>query len=574
MATNLINCSVDNNGVFFTSQQDAGDGPLIMVGGPFSTISTLEKQPWTDSTGFIPADLPVGHYKATISADAGYGVTVNNFTINGFQSTSSSYFLYQDPHYSALGENINCLMWLNGATNSLGETIVLDSNVERVLLRNTTGPQNYQQSLSGSGVEPVSPNNKVEVSVILYDTFIMPEESLTINIDIDGAAVPLELDGDYTIDEETGLIIPEYQTNSPFEVRFIPIRVGGSDNFSMWLRRMGTSFTDSQFDEFSFFNYVESPYDEQQLNILDNNACMSGVYSSDNNANFGYTNTEYFSTTGFGEGTSNILSVNFSNDLQDNYIVKPFVITFFNGETNIGIQTYLDEAGAGGFENCVAHARNNIEDYGSQGLYNNSIGTSFLNGQQLRWQFTVGRNIGSSPNSSQAAYGNGWPKIPQQNDNNQYSNYLNSWGFNTWDYIDNNDNSQILFNILDTTIRWPMVSTNGNYFYYQNFVTGDNNPFGSPIITLNQDNEFQSPYSGGSQALGNYWPSYSNAVGAYTQLDLKMPFNPNFIFSPPSQATGYWTLNSPVYVYIFYQANPVFYTASTVTNPYGPDEDD
>ena len=254
MATNLINCSVDNNGVFFTSQQDAGDGPLIMVGGPFSTISTLEKQPWTDSTGFIPADLPVGHYKATISADAGYGVTVNNFTINGFQSTSSSYFLYQDPHYSALGENINCLMWLNGATNSLGETIVLDSNVERVLLRNTTGPQNYQQSLSDSGVEPVSPNNKVEVSVILYDTFIMPEESLTINIDIDGAAVPLELDGDYTIDEETGLIIPEYQTNSPFEVRFIPIRVGGSDNFSMWLRRIGTSFTDSQFDEFSFFN--------------------------------------------------------------------------------------------------------------------------------------------------------------------------------------------------------------------------------------------------------------------------------------------------------------------------------
>ena len=207
-------------------------------------------------------------------------------------------------------------------------------------------------------------------------------------------------------------------------------------------------------------------------------------------------------------------------------------------------------------------------------IYINSIGTSFLNGQQLRWQFTVGRNIGSSPNSSSASYGNGWPSIPQQNDNNQYSNYYNMWGFNTWDYIDNNDNSQILFNILDTTIRWPMVSTSGNYFYYENFVTGDNNPFGSPIITLNQDNEFQSAYSGGSLALGNYWNSYSNAVGAYTQLDLKMPFNPNFIFSPPSQATGYWTLNSPVYVYIFYQANPVFYTASNVTNPYGPDEDD
>ena len=80
-------------------------------------------------------------------------------------------------------------------------------------------------------------------------------------------------------------------------------------------------------------------------------------------------------------------------------------------------------------------------------------------------------------------------------------------------------------------------------------------------------------FAGGSASLGNSFFSYSPQSG-YSNLDLRLPFNSNFIFSPPSQATGYWTLNSPVYVYIFYQANPIFYTASNVTNPYGPDEDD
>ena len=158
-----------------------------------------------------------------------------------------------------------------------------------------------------------------------------------------------------------------------------------------------------------------------------------------------------------------------------------------------------------------------------------------------------------------------------QNDNDQWNNNQNAWGFNTWDYDGDNNTSEMLFNVLNTTIRWPMVSTSGNYFYYENFVSGSNSPFGTPVPTLNQPNG--SSWSGGVQSLGTNFNGYSN-IGSYSILDLKMPFNSDFIFEPPSQATGYWTLNSPVYVYIFYTANPIFYTSSNTTNPYGPDEDD
>ena len=575
MATNLINCSVDGDGTFFTTLQDAGDGPLVMT-GPFSSTSTLQKQMWTDLTGFLEVELPVGHYKTIISPDAGYGVTANNFTIGGLQPTTASYYFYQDPHYQNQGETVNSFVWINGTTNFQGDQITLDSNVDRILIRNTTGPQNYDQA---GQVDPTSPNNRIEITVVLYDTFIMPSESLTINIDIDGAAVPLDLDNEWTIDDETGLVVPDYQTNSPFEVRFIPIRVGPLNNCSMYLKRMDVNNTDSDFsnDSYTFYNYSESPYDDQQLNILDNKMCSSGAHgssASSNQQNKGFTDTDYFSTTGYGEGVTSLLGVPFSNDLINGYAVRPFITTFYNAETDIGINTYADEAGSGAYENCVAHARNNIEDYGSQGLYGNSIGASFLNGANLRWQFTVGGRvmpggfISGNPNST----GGEWPRVTMPNDNDQYFFNLNAWGFNTWDYDGDNNTSEILFNVLNTTIRWPMVSTSGNYFYYENFVSGSNSPFGTPVPTLN--NDAGGGHSGGVQSLGTNFNGYSFSVGSYSILDLKMPFNSDFIFEPPSQATGYWTLDSPVYVYIFYTANPIFYTSSATTNPYGPDEDD
>ena len=578
MATNLINCSVQGDGVFFTTQQDAGDGPLVMVGGPFSTISTLSRQPWTDLSGFLDAELPVGMFKAIIEPDAGYQINASNFTIGGVQPSVSSYYAFVDPHYYNQGQSVNCYVWINGQENYQGDAITLDPNIDRVLLRNTSGPQN---STEIGSVDPTSPNNRVEVTVILYDTFLMPEESLTINVDIDGAAVPVNLDSGWEIDDETGLVVPDYNTNSPFEVRFIPIRVGSSENYDIFMRRMSVGLnSDSSFpsDSYTFYNYTENPYSAEQLAVIDNRMCNAGLFGSGTGTlyNMGWTDTQFFSTSGWGAGASSVPGTGVPLTTQDNidgYIVRPFIPTYYNSETNIGIQSYTDEAGSGAYENCVAHARINKEEYGSEGFYGNSIGTSALNGDSMRWQFCTGKYLAAGSGGSPNSPGSLWPKIQLTQINQQYQSYNNGWGWNTWDYIsDSSTPNEVLFNVLDVTIRWPMVDTSGNYFYYENYVSGVNSPFSAPVVRLQQTYN-ASAFSGGSYLNDSIFNTYVNQE-AYTNLDLTMNFNSDFVWEPPSQANGYWTLDSPVYVYIFWQGNPILYTASNTENPFGPDEDD
>jgi len=172
MATNLLNCTVTT----YSSVENEGDVVFLLGANQAEFIenqeitdpviqAALEVNPdnWNNNNNTLPSPF----IKAlVITPDPGFTISAAEINIadqpatnvgvlNGAVNGQTSYFFHA----------------LNGAT--------LPAEVYAVVLTDTTGPHVL--------------GNKVAATIILYTTFTMPANDVTINIDFDGAAVLYEV---------------------------------------------------------------------------------------------------------------------------------------------------------------------------------------------------------------------------------------------------------------------------------------------------------------------------------------------------------------------------------------------
>jgi hypothetical protein len=193
MANNLNNCSISNDGIFFTITETSGD-----------TIQDLEQQVFNGET------LPKGVYRQTISANTDYHVSASMFTING-----NSHNAFQQPPDAPVnpgfGESITILdqpprCWVSadvfvGNQPGIPTADMGNGSIAKVWMKDTVAEGDV--------------NNKVEVTIQLMDNFVIGDTDTTINLDIDGEAAVYE---PIPIDNE----VSEF-SKSPFDFLITPV---------------------------------------------------------------------------------------------------------------------------------------------------------------------------------------------------------------------------------------------------------------------------------------------------------------------------------------------------------------
>ena len=181
---NLDNCVFENNGIFFTGEENPGDN-----------INQLTPQVINSVT------LPQGVYRRRISAQPGFRVSVAMLSIAGYSAYSNIGML---PDGNALDDGVP--FWIiENFSSQTGDGAVPagpmgNGNIAKVWMRNT---------------EPGLPSNEVEVTIELMGDFVMPESPLVVSLDIDGDAEVYEPPF-YTTEIAT-------DADTQFRVSFFPV---------------------------------------------------------------------------------------------------------------------------------------------------------------------------------------------------------------------------------------------------------------------------------------------------------------------------------------------------------------
>mgnify|MGYP003122366044 CR=1 FL=1 len=183
---NLDNCVFENNGVFFTGEENPGDN-----------ISQLTPQVYNGVT------LPQGVYRRKIAPQPGFEVKAALLTIGGYTAYSNLGEL-PDSDGSSIYQQLP--FWIiENYSSQTGDNAVPagpmgNGNIAKVWMRDTL---------------PGLPNNEVEVTIELIGDFIMPESPLVVSLDIDGDAIIYE-EPFYT--QEIA-----QDADTPFRVSFFPV---------------------------------------------------------------------------------------------------------------------------------------------------------------------------------------------------------------------------------------------------------------------------------------------------------------------------------------------------------------
>ena len=643
MATNLINCTFSNNGIIAQQLESAGDSPGIDASAsPFDDLTAddqFTRQTWSRLDGGGEFKLPTGVFKGTIAADPGYQISIENVTIGGVKATLAAP-LYKDNSYLDDDNDDGrwSLQWINYSTNYQGDNITLDSNIKSILMRNTTG-----YTINDSvGFEQINANNRVEVTVILFESTIMPASDLTISIDFDATAIEyVPTEGENVEFDDNGFATITYEPNEPFTLQFLPIRYNSIEGVDIYcgvtnwggVNDSGVGYDDSIYNsanvsivdsapsnptnqilpntnanfykpnwssdndalDDSPFEFVEiagmpqygvADYNtnsgsysfigncNKAFQVAYNRPCQSctewesivttpntpswmnsptldGEYWGNNvNANARKTYRGCMSDTKYQSGdeaiqigTSSTYGAWASNSLW-----QPYTFVYDTNQTNVGLDTDKSVI-AGAFQGCTSIDLQNQTDFESAGYYGNAISNTNLSGKAISWNWLAGHNRYYS-NSS----------FPQSNYYGTYNGITqNNATCPSWSY--NNQDSNFTF--LNVSIRWPMTSANGNYYHMENFVTGSRNPLlldKTGFISGKYVRELVPSTQGSQTCSGNNGANeqYSGASGNYAYPTMRSitPLNPEFEFTPPGDAIGYWNVSAPLKIYIIYNAAP------------------
>ena len=195
MADNLINCTLENDGVIFTATEYAGDRAFD---------DNLVQQVYGGAT------LDQGVYRFTIYPNAGFYINMNTFKVGGVASSGVIGGAIP-PNYPGITE-ANALNNSGASSWSWADdNINLHDAVANVYLYNTLG-------LPASQCD--HPNNTIEVTVVLHPDYVIGNTDTTINIDIDGEGIV------YT--PPAGLIEFADDAATPFNFNFTPIWINPS----------------------------------------------------------------------------------------------------------------------------------------------------------------------------------------------------------------------------------------------------------------------------------------------------------------------------------------------------------
>ena len=183
---NLDNCVFENNGIFFTGEENPGD-----------TINQLTPQVYNGVT------LPQGVYRRKISPQPGFEVKAALLTIGG-NTPYSNLGILPDSDGSSIYEQLPFWVIENYSAQTGDGAVPAgpmgNGNIAKVWMRNTS---------------PGLPNNEVEVTIELIGDFIMPESPLIVSLDIDGDAIVYE-EPFYT--QEIA-----QDADTPFRISFFPV---------------------------------------------------------------------------------------------------------------------------------------------------------------------------------------------------------------------------------------------------------------------------------------------------------------------------------------------------------------
>jgi len=133
--------------------------------------------------GTLPNQAGNGSVILTITPNLGFTVNASDFTIGGVAADSTSNLTSTLTNFST-GNLLSSVQYNFIGSSSGGNSVSLPSEVKNVVMFNSE----YNYDATANSYLPVTANNVVYVHVFFMDTFQMPAQDTTLNIDIDGSA--------------------------------------------------------------------------------------------------------------------------------------------------------------------------------------------------------------------------------------------------------------------------------------------------------------------------------------------------------------------------------------------------
>ena len=133
--------------------------------------------------GTLPNQAGNGSVILTITPNLGFTVNASDFTIGGVAADSTSNLTSTLTNFST-GNLLSSVQYNFIGSSSGGNSVSLPSEVKNVVMFNSE----YNYDATANSYLPVTANNVVYVHVFFMDTFQMPAQNTTLNIDIDGSA--------------------------------------------------------------------------------------------------------------------------------------------------------------------------------------------------------------------------------------------------------------------------------------------------------------------------------------------------------------------------------------------------
>jgi len=133
--------------------------------------------------GTLPNQAGNGSVILTITPNLGFTVNASDFTIGGVAADSTSNLTSTLTNFST-GNLLSSVQYNFIGSSSGGNSVSLPSEIKNVVMFNSE----YNYDATANSYLPVTANNVVYVHVFFMDTFQMPAQDTTLNIDIDGSA--------------------------------------------------------------------------------------------------------------------------------------------------------------------------------------------------------------------------------------------------------------------------------------------------------------------------------------------------------------------------------------------------
>ena len=133
--------------------------------------------------GTLPNQAGNGSVILTITPNLGFTVNSSDFTIGGVAADSTSNLTSTLTNFST-GNLLSSIQYNFIGSSSGGNSVSLPSEVKNVVIFNSE----FNFDATANTFLPVTANNVVFVHVFFMDTFQMPAQNTTLNIDIDGSA--------------------------------------------------------------------------------------------------------------------------------------------------------------------------------------------------------------------------------------------------------------------------------------------------------------------------------------------------------------------------------------------------